>query len=370
MAQLSKCPLTGRIPYLTFIDNTIGFGNKNHNPFKSLVAKIELFNQSNKLDPGSLLKRIGAVTSDGVTTEKFAEFLKQKVEKSRSLEELQSMAVLMDIDKDGYICENDLGTCIKHLDSDSFFKEGGKALQKPQFNAKDKFFSIDIKDQIKDEKLIEVCGQIRKAIDSRGYSHDLIFSGFDSDKDGMLTITEFSRGIVSLVPLSQRILQRLFALMDQNQIGMIDFEAFKKVLDIKVPSQIPRKADKVEDDFTWQQDIIKGIKRYVRGQGLTPTDAFRLFDQDFDGKISIEDMRNSVQTILGIPEAKITNHRLGRLMRLLSFYKTDSLQPSDFDRLLLDINPFLTACQGPVKANFKKAMGGGFLAASTHDWKL
>ena len=42
--------------------------------------------------------------------------------------------------------------------------------------------------------------------------------------------------------------------------------------------------------------------------------------------------------------------RLDRLVRLLSFYKTDELQPSDFDRLLNDVNPFLTAVQGNIKA--------------------
>ena len=53
---------------------------------------------------------------------------------------------------------------------------------------------------------MEVCKQIRKAYEQKGYSPELLFSGFDSDKDGMLTITEFSRGIVSIVPISSRIL--------------------------------------------------------------------------------------------------------------------------------------------------------------------
>ena len=53
------------------------------------------------------------------------------MEKTRSLQELQSIAHLMDIDKDGFISEDDLCTCLKHLDSDLFFKDGGKALQKP-----------------------------------------------------------------------------------------------------------------------------------------------------------------------------------------------------------------------------------------------
>jgi len=81
-------------------------------------------------------------------------------------------------------------------------------------------------------------------------------------------------------------------------------------------------------------------------------------------------MKASLERYLQIPAEKIDDHRLARLFRLLSFYKADSLQPSDFDRLLVDTNPFLTACQGLVKANFTKSMGGGFTTTSTHDWKF
>jgi hypothetical protein len=43
---------------------------------------------------------------------------------------------------------------------------------------------------------------------------------------------------------------------------------------------------------------------------------------------------------------KLDDHKMSRLFAVLSFYKTKGLQPSDFDRLLEPINPFLTACQG------------------------
>lgn len=107
----------------------------------------------------------------------------------------------------------------------------------------------------------------------------------------MLTIGEFKVGINSLLPISIRILERLFGLMDHNSIGMVDVESFCKVINIKVPSQIPRKSTKVEDGFQWQQDTIKSIRLFVKREGLAPGDAFKFFDQDFDGKISKDDMR-------------------------------------------------------------------------------
>ena len=151
---------------------------------------------------------------------------------------------------------------------------------------------------------------------------------------------------------------------------MVDYEKFHKILDVKAPSQIPRRQGRVEDGFEWQQDVIESIKKFVKSSKLSAIDAFRYFDHDCDGRISKSDMKTSLERYLLIPAEKIDDHRLARLFRLLSFYKADSLQPSDFDRLLVDANPFLTASQGSVKANFTKSMGGGFATTSTHDWKL
>ena len=116
---------------MQFADNAAGFGNKNHNPFKLIVMKIELFKEQNNLDTNAFLQRAGAKQADSVSLERFSEFLQKSIDPSRQLEELQRIAYLMDVDKDGYICVNDIDTCVKHLDSEVFFKDGGKALLKP-----------------------------------------------------------------------------------------------------------------------------------------------------------------------------------------------------------------------------------------------
>ena len=63
------------------------------------------------------------------------------------------MAYMIDIDKDGYISLEDLQTCLSNLNSEAFFKDGGKALQRIQFNSKYKFFKVDAGDGLSDEKL-------------------------------------------------------------------------------------------------------------------------------------------------------------------------------------------------------------------------
>jgi len=50
---------------------------------------------------------------------------------------------------------------------------------------------------------------------------------------------------------------------------MVDYEKFHQILDVKAPSQIPRKQNRVEDGFEWQDDVIKGIKTFVKNSKLS-----------------------------------------------------------------------------------------------------
>jgi len=56
-------------------------------------------------------------------------------------------------------------------------------------------------------------------------------------------------------------------------------------------------------------------------------------------------LKRALTSFLDIPPKEITDIRLDRLFRLLSFHKTETLQPSDFERLLRGKgaagNPFL-----------------------------
>ena len=151
---------------------------------------------------------------------------------------------------------------------------------------------------------------------------------------------------------------------------MIDFHRFEKVLRAEAPSQIPKPGKVVHDSFAWQEDIIARIKAWARKSKLNSLDAFRSFDQDFNGLITKEDMRLSLVQYLNVPSEEIIETRLDRLFRLLSFYKTETIQQSDFERLLNDVNPYLTASSSKQSSIFKSSMGGGLAAASTHDWKF
>ena len=66
--------------------------------------------------------------------------------------------------------------------------------------------------------------------------------------------------------------------MDENKIGMVDFEKFNRILRVEAPSQIPGPGDIVEDSFVWQENICTAIRDFVKRSKLTPLEAFRSFD--------------------------------------------------------------------------------------------
>ena len=87
------------------MDKICGLGNKEHNPFKSIISRLAYFIENNGLTAHTLLQRLGASYNNPITVSKWAEFMKAKVEKRRSMNDLMGYATLMDIDKDGYINE-------------------------------------------------------------------------------------------------------------------------------------------------------------------------------------------------------------------------------------------------------------------------
>jgi Ca2+-binding EF-hand superfamily protein len=136
--------IQGKIDYVAFLEKMSDISNKDHNPFKQVVQRISFFLDSNKQSVASIIKRLavksGSDPDVGVSTSYFAEFLKAKIDKKRSEEELTRYAYFIDIDKDGFVSEIDLKTCLDNLNSDIFFRDSGEALAVSAFSSQRKFF--------------------------------------------------------------------------------------------------------------------------------------------------------------------------------------------------------------------------------------
>ena len=153
--------------------------------------------------------------------------------------------------------------------------------------------------------------------------------------------------------------------MDKNNIGLITYEQFLDVLRLQ-------KIDKqtVQDNFDWETDIIHKIKNWIVKQRITVEEAFKCFDNDFDGHISKDDLRNSLVELLEVSPSSILPTKLDRLFRLLDFFKTGKIQVSDFQRLLSNDNPYHSTKITSTASSLSRSLGGGLSQTSTFDWKF
>lgn len=186
---------------------------------------------------------------------------------------------------------------------------------------REKFFP---KDPLPDDKALEVIAKIKEALVAKGISFRELFARLDSNNDEFLTFTEFSDNIDPIVKLSPIIKERLFALMDENNIGMVDYKSF---LSVMKRTPVAPKVIKIADNFNWEYQMIDKIKEWIVGEGITVEEAFKSFDRDFDGFIDLADLKWILTNILKVGDkSSINASQLERLFKLLDFHKVGHIQ--------------------------------------------
>ena len=164
------------------------------------------------------------------------------------------------------------------------------------------------------------------------------FELLDINNNKLLSFEEFtSERFNRIVSLSPKVKEELFALMDKNNIGMVDYESFLEVLQI---TAVTKEKERVSDSFAWEEGVVKKLRNYARKEKLTPEETFKVFDRDFDGKINQNDLRWVLINILKIEPEEIITTKLQRLYKLLDFYKVGHIQLSDVTRLMDDENAY------------------------------
>lgn len=68
-------------------------------------------------------------------------------------------------------------------------------------------------------------------------------------------MTEFSVGIDKILTLSVPIKEKIFALMDKNEVGLVDYPNFLEVINLK-PS-LKKNKGAYKDNFDWENDVIE-----------------------------------------------------------------------------------------------------------------
>jgi Ca2+-binding EF-hand superfamily protein len=246
----------GKVDYIGFFERMSEVSNRDHNPFKSVVQRLSYFIQSNSQTVQSLIKRLtaknGLSYERGVPVEYFADFLQAKIDKKRSEGELRKYASYIDIDKDGYISEIDLQTCMSNLGSDAFFRDGGDALAVSAFSSQKKFFPVS--EQLSAERAFEIAKQIKAGLIAQKIAPKEAFNRFDANKDGFLSFSEFSTGLDNVMQLSLPVKEKFFALMDKNQIGLVDYPNFLSIIQATAANNILKTG--LVDSFDWENNVI------------------------------------------------------------------------------------------------------------------
>lgn len=82
-----------KINYQEFLERIILIGNKQHNPFKTLMHRFAFFLDQNKISVRELIKRICKDDEQPlIPIPQFTDFLKTKIEKRKQYHELFSHA--------------------------------------------------------------------------------------------------------------------------------------------------------------------------------------------------------------------------------------------------------------------------------------
>jgi hypothetical protein len=101
---------------------------------------------------------------------------------------------------------------------------------------------------VKASKIDVVLRDLRQALGSKNVSFREFFTKLDQNKDGLITYDEFRDGLIDLYPFSEEVAQGLFAFMDRQHIGMIDFNNYLKVMKKSVLDDMK---EGTGDNFDW-----------------------------------------------------------------------------------------------------------------------
>lgn len=128
----------------------------------------------------------------------------------------------------------------------------------------------------------------------------------------------------TIVKLSPLVKEQLFAFMDVNKIGMVDYESFLATMK---KTAVSFKQLRISDNFDWENEMITNIKNWIKEEGITVDEAFKAFDRDFDGFIDINDLKWVLTNVLKCADnSSIKSSQLERLFKLLDFHKDGYIQ--------------------------------------------
>mmetsp|Transcript_16259 Transcript_16259/g.18412 ORF Transcript_16259/g.18412 Transcript_16259/m.18412 type:complete len:216 (+) Transcript_16259:126-773(+) len=176
------------------------------------------------------------------------------------------------------------------------------------------------------------------------------FNSYDLNGDGVLDLNEFRRVIEKCLDstLSETQLERLFARIDKEGKGSIDYETFHNFMESPVRTgaieetfkeAVSVKAEEEENasiDSQILEELSNAVSDDVEPSVTSYKKVFKFFDKDGNGSLNKAELRIAIE---GAVQTKLTRAQLDRLFIRADKNKSGAIEYSDFEELMNETIP-------------------------------
>lgn len=289
------------------------------------LADIKVSNYST-YDPifNDFMKQIPSKSSK-VTFNEMQSYLEDKF----NLKVKLSSISLLDVDKDGYISQDDIKILIDKYTKNHYFK-----YQKVEENINSKA-NIYCEEVLSEEKFKMLVKEIKYAMKMKNLTEVGLFKKLDTNQDGFISSHEFNSNIDLVYKMSPNIKDQFFSFLDCRLLGLVDLETFKKRFkDFSSVDVI------IKNDWELEKRIIDEFNKFLKEdclkKKLTIYEIFALLDFNCDGKIDLNDFKKFSLEKMLFSIYEINNFKIERVLQHISKSKLAFLTIHDIKEYIND----------------------------------
>ena len=233
-----------------------------------------------------------------------------------------------DYDKDGVISMDDLKNIIINYIDKNFFDK-----YNPNINTYNNY-------NFEENKKIYL--SIKEALNKMNMTENNLFYYLDNNKDGYIDIYEFRNQIFKL-PLNRKYTQKqidlFYTFLDDFNNGKVDINIFQNKLRIIKDYINAHNENGYIGNSTIENLILTEFyKFYKKNRNLSDTEIFSILDNDHDGIISINDMKNFSIKNLFISSHELDDDIIIRFIEAVSLTKSRNFVLADIQNLMKYFN--------------------------------
>ena len=229
-----------------------------------------------------------------------------------------------DYDKDGVISMDDLKNIIINYTDKNYFEKYNK--------------NIDIYNNYNFEENKKIYLNIKDALNKLNMTENNLFYYLDNNKDGFIDIYEFRNQIFKL-PLNRKFTQKqidlFYTFLDEFNNGKVDINVFQNKLRIIKDYINAHNENGYVGNSTMENLILTELYKYIKkNQKLGDTEIFSILDNDHDGIISINDLKNFCIKNLFISSHELDDDIMIRFIEAVSLTRSKNLVLPDIQNLM------------------------------------